>query len=168
MKNIKILFAFILGVAVSGFGVYALNISARETTYDNTNSGSTATNMQEAIDDLYDKSTQGGKLINCGQVAGNAATKTISISSCYDGDLTKLNANNFILELTSYSGRFNAVTTSDMAGSHSATITKSYNSSTGVLTINNLLAGKNTIYATGYDIGINATVTVWLNPVSFR
>ena len=55
MKNIKIIIAFILGILVSGIGVYALNISARDTAYDNTNSGSTATNMQDAIDDLYEK-----------------------------------------------------------------------------------------------------------------
>ena len=59
MKNIKIGRAFILGILVSGLGVYALNINARDTAYDNTNSGSTATNMQDAIDDLYDKSNSG-------------------------------------------------------------------------------------------------------------
>ena len=60
MKSIKIIIAFVLGVIVSGIGVFALSINARDTAYDNTNSGSSATNMQDAIDDLYEKAGKGG------------------------------------------------------------------------------------------------------------
>ena len=59
MKNIKVVIAFILGLVISGVSVYALNIDARNTYYDNTTSGSSATNMQDAIDDLYDKADRG-------------------------------------------------------------------------------------------------------------
>ena len=60
MKNIKIILAFILGFLISSLGVYAITIDARNTAYDNTNSGSSATNMQDAIDDLYEKAGKGG------------------------------------------------------------------------------------------------------------
>ena len=61
MKNNKFFLGLILGLIISTVGVYALNINARDTAYDNTNSGSSATNMQDAIDDLYVKAGSTGK-----------------------------------------------------------------------------------------------------------
>lgn len=47
---------FIVGVIVAGsIGVYAINISSNNVTYDNTNSGSSSSNVKGAIDDLYDQ-----------------------------------------------------------------------------------------------------------------
>ena len=54
-NNYKIIIAFILGVVISGGGVYAaVVITSKEITYeDNTSIG--ATNVQDAIDKLYAK-----------------------------------------------------------------------------------------------------------------
>ena len=88
MKNIKIILAFILGILVSGIGVYALNISARETSYDNSISGSSATNMQEAIDDLYEKAGNVGSGIGDPLIPVMSSNSqdgiTLSASGCSD------------------------------------------------------------------------------------
>ena len=52
-KNYKILVAFILGLAISGIGAYAVSIASSSVTYDNTTSGATATDVKGAIDELY-------------------------------------------------------------------------------------------------------------------
>ena len=160
-KNIMF---FILGLIVSGFSVYALNIDARNTYYDNTISGSSATNMQDAIDDLYDKANNGPNLIKCGDYTGTAATMTVNVGNYYDGDLSALTADNFILEARFYTTNFS--TQAATGGSNGQSITKSYNKSTGVLTINGLAASKSV--TTAWSVSMRCDVTVWLNPTPFR
>jgi len=47
---------FIAGLVIAGsIGVYAVSVASSDVTYDNTNSGSTATTVEGAIDDLYSK-----------------------------------------------------------------------------------------------------------------
>ena len=55
--NLKIIVAFILGIIISGTGVYAATIlyNGDQVSYDNTSSGMTATNVQDALDELYTK-----------------------------------------------------------------------------------------------------------------
>lgn len=56
LGNIKIVVAFILGAIISGTGVYAAILYASsDVGYDNTSSGMTATNVQDALDELYTK-----------------------------------------------------------------------------------------------------------------
>ena len=56
MKNNLV--GFILGVIVTAsIGVYAVSVASSEVTYDNTNSGSSATTVKDAIDDLYLKAS---------------------------------------------------------------------------------------------------------------
>ena len=99
MKNMKFVLGIIVGIIISSIGVFALSISARDTTYDNTISGSSATNMQDAIDDLYSKSGN-AKVIDCGTATNN----TLDVSTCYDGDLTKLTKDNFYVVASSIKG----------------------------------------------------------------
>ena len=55
-SNIKLVVAFILGVIISGTGVYAAILYASsDVSYDNTSSGMSATNVQDALDELYTK-----------------------------------------------------------------------------------------------------------------
>ena len=55
-NNIKIVIAFILGLIISGIGVYAAILYASsDVGYDNTGSGLTSTNVQDALDELYTK-----------------------------------------------------------------------------------------------------------------
>ena len=49
------LFIFMLGVIISGSSVYAATLLASNVSYDNTNSGISANNVQGAIDVLYNK-----------------------------------------------------------------------------------------------------------------
>ena len=50
------LFVFCLGLLISGITlVYAVNISSNDVFYDNSNSGSSATTVSDAIDDLYSR-----------------------------------------------------------------------------------------------------------------
>lgn len=56
LKN-KIIIAFILGLIISGSGVYAATIlyNSNQVGYDNASSGFASTNVQDAIDELYIK-----------------------------------------------------------------------------------------------------------------
>ena len=54
-QKIQIILAFILGIVVSSGVVYAVTLyQAKEVAYDNTSSDSTSTDVQSAIDELYD------------------------------------------------------------------------------------------------------------------
>ena len=55
--NIKTVVAFILGIIISGTTVYAATIlfASNQVSYDNTSSGMSATNVQDALDELYTK-----------------------------------------------------------------------------------------------------------------
>ena len=163
----KNILSFILGAIIfSSLTVFALNISARDTAYDNTNSGSSATNMQDAIDDLYERSGN-ATLIDCGTYGTSPGSpgesRTVNVYDYYDGDLSVLTADNFILELDRYyywGGLGNGV------GSSSTQPGKNYNSDTGVLTVTNIsaAAGKN-----GSGLGQGSiTFKVWLVPNDFR
>lgn len=57
MKRItkRDIFAFILGLILSGSVVYAATLIARDITYDNTKTNINADNVQDAIDELYVK-----------------------------------------------------------------------------------------------------------------
>lgn len=56
LGNIKTVVSFILGIIISGVTVYAATIIAsNQVGYDNTSSGMSATNVQDAIDELYTK-----------------------------------------------------------------------------------------------------------------
>ena len=55
-KNFKLVIAFSLGFVLAGTSVYAANtIYSKNVTYDNSNSGLEATNVQDALDETYNK-----------------------------------------------------------------------------------------------------------------
>ena len=56
-RNVKMLAAFVIGGIVCGgiTTVVAYAIASSNVSYNNTSSGSSATNVQEALDDLYTK-----------------------------------------------------------------------------------------------------------------
>ena len=55
-KNFKLVIAFSLGFVLAGTSVYAANtIYSKNVTYDNSNSGLEATNVQDALDETYTK-----------------------------------------------------------------------------------------------------------------
>ncbi len=126
---------FILGAIIfSGVTAVALNINARDTAYDNTNSGSSATNMQDAIDDLYERSGN-AKIIDCGTISASTANSTFDVSTCYDGDLTKLTKDNFYVVPLSVHGYCYASQAQEWTASAcDANVALSYNIN-GTLTI---------------------------------
>lgn len=71
-KNIKIIMAFVLGLIISGIGVYAVTqIAATTVTYDNTTSGLNATDAQAALDELNEKVNGIGKIFVVYSAAGD-------------------------------------------------------------------------------------------------
>ena len=54
-ENKKLLFGVIIGVILTSTTVYAVQAIATSITYDNTTSGLQATNVQDAVDELYTK-----------------------------------------------------------------------------------------------------------------
>ena len=51
--NLKTIFAFVLGLIISGVTAYAISVVGSDISYDNSTSGLTSTNVQDAIDELY-------------------------------------------------------------------------------------------------------------------
>ncbi len=64
-KNYKIVAGIIIGVIISAVGAYAATtISSSNISYDNSKSGLTSTNLNGAIDELYEKAKKKAKVIN--------------------------------------------------------------------------------------------------------
>lgn len=63
--NIKLIVGIIIGAVISGAGVYAVSVASSSVTYDNTNSGSSATTVKAALDELYTKAK------NCKKIKDN-------------------------------------------------------------------------------------------------
>ena len=87
-KNIKLLMAFILGVAVTSSIVYATILDSKDVNYDNTKSGIEATNVQDAVDELYDKSQNSKKCPDGYICKENPIVKayTYNSTSCITGE----------------------------------------------------------------------------------
>ena len=87
------------GIVFSILTVGALSIEARNTSYDNSNSGASATNMQDAIDDLYDKAGHRSTIIDCGTYTSSTASTTVDITEFYE-DYQDLTASNIFISVT--------------------------------------------------------------------
>jgi len=75
------IFIFVFGFALAtGIGVYATSVSSSDVTYDNTNSGSEATTVKGAIDDLYSKIGNGGRLKLVTTGSANFINGTITVT----------------------------------------------------------------------------------------
>ena len=59
-NNIKLFVGIIIGIIISGTSVYAATIlfNSNQVGYDNTSSGMSATNVQDALDELYTKANK--------------------------------------------------------------------------------------------------------------
>lgn len=80
---------FIIGAILFGsIGVYAATIASSSVVYDNTNSGSSATTVKEAIDDLYTISNEGKE-----KIANAITDKGISTNKEDDFDTMANNIN---------------------------------------------------------------------------
>ena len=78
-KNYKVVIGIIIGITISiGIGVSA--VATKDITYDNSKSGLTSTNLQGAIDELYEKAINSGVPIDPDTFKTNSA-KTIYASS---------------------------------------------------------------------------------------
>ena len=59
-ENIKLIFGILIGIILSGTTAYALTVVSTQISYDNSQSGIEANNVQAAIDKLYEKASSGG------------------------------------------------------------------------------------------------------------
>jgi len=136
------LFTFILGLVIAGsIGVYAVNVSSSEVSYDNTNSGSEATTVEGAIDDLYSKVENNTSNVCAGikQVELGTAT-SYNIKSLYPGLYDKLTNDNFYYRMGGSSTSIPANCDGECFDRSSATYTQpnvTYNQETGILTCGN-------------------------------
>ena len=85
-NNIKFVFGILVGALISGVSVYALTIASKDVSYNNANSGTTKTNVQDAVDELYD----------------NYTVKINQLNSAHQAEITQLN-NNFNTKLRTVS-----------------------------------------------------------------
>lgn len=129
-------FFFILGAIIfSGItGVVAADLASSKVAYDNTASHSSKTTVQDAIDDLYDKADNMVKVYNLG-TGTSFDIKTL----VPDVDYTQLTEDNFIVGTTSGTGLDTTASLSTggtyYAKTNGLSITKSYNASTGILSV---------------------------------
>ena len=97
--NYKFIIGFMFGLIVASSSVYAANtIYSKNVTYDNSNSGLSATNVQDALDETYNKCTKSsaiGKIINL-YYSGSAIT-TANIGGSTSNPKVKLNSIKSIL-----------------------------------------------------------------------
>lgn len=69
-KNYKVVIGIIIGITISvGIGVSA--VATKDITYDNSKSELTSTNLQDAIDETYNKAK---KISHCAEISGDAVT----------------------------------------------------------------------------------------------
>ena len=112
-KNYKVLIGITIGIMISSIGVHAVTtIVGSNITYSNIKSGLSSTNVQEAIDELYEKSDirKSGKFVaaytysEIGEnkcITGEESTckrttcyKTKTANSCPSGTIIKYRVNN--------------------------------------------------------------------------
>ena len=85
-NNYKLFIGLIIGGILSGTSVYAANtIYSKNVTYDNSNSGLSATNVQDALDETYSKCmpTATEKIINLYNDGSNITTAYIGGNASY-------------------------------------------------------------------------------------
>ena len=95
-KNLKIVIAFSIGVVLTSTSVYAANtIYSKNVTYDNSSSGLTSANVQDAIDELYLKiyPSQFYKSLYESAVMDNKSSTYVSGSSGIDFSKTSSDTN---------------------------------------------------------------------------
>ena len=114
-KNIKFILGLTVGIIISGVGVYAATIyAANQVSYDNTNvaiqkNGVNVTNVQDAIETLYEKA------LVCEN--GNSAVGTIP--SCPDCE--------FMYTTNSYDYGSSGATRTKIVDTDGVTISSNYN-----------------------------------------
>ena len=80
----KYIIGFITGAVVFGcLGAYAYSIASKDVEYDNTNSSSSSTNVQGAIDELYDKVNSGEGYVAIFSGTSSINTTEIRIPNTY-------------------------------------------------------------------------------------
>ena len=83
-KNIKVLVAFVIGLMLSGVGVYAATyINSENVAYDNSSSGLSATNMQDALDEAYTNAMVEYECSNPGETSDNGYFCSVYNANCY-------------------------------------------------------------------------------------
>ena len=98
-SNYKFLIGVIVGLLLSGTGVYAANtIYSKNVIYDNSNSGLSATNVQDALDETYSKCippTAADDIINL--YNDGSSINTVNIGGSTSNPQVKLNATQGIM-----------------------------------------------------------------------
>ena len=106
--NVKTVVAFIIGIVISGTSVYAATIlfNSNQVGYDNTTSGMTSTNVQDALDELYTKANRnitGDGVTNVGfqtNAANTVFANSNGVCIVRKGKLSCFKTNNWSVEQT--------------------------------------------------------------------
>jgi len=135
-NNIKVIIAFVLGLIVAGsIGVYAYVISSSDVSYDNTNSGSSATTVKGAIDDLYERSTNNNLAI-VEICSGNTMTdRNVDVKSILPDKYNELTVDDFYLKDIQLGLQASGMTGGNQTA-YANTIINSYDATTGTLKLN--------------------------------
>ena len=167
MRNIinkNTIFSFILGMLLCSGIVYAASYYAKDVMYTSGDENWKVSNVNEALDSLYNSSKESKKILikenyECNWTNassggyGKVMTHTIDISDIEGYE--KLNADNFIIEVVGVSGGCNAKTSAAKQTS------KEYDPETGTLTLSNYGHVWNQQTNNGYSQNY-VTVNIWL------
>jgi len=145
VRNLKCaVLSFVLGgIVFSGIGVIAVTLTAKDIKYTPSNENFTATNVEEAMDGLYDIANE---LENSSKVYYLGIGTTFNISELLpDVDVSTLTNDNFVVGSNKYSGGNTGTNTCSWATAYDDMLAYSgpivpnftYNKETGVLSITN-------------------------------
>jgi hypothetical protein len=81
-KNFMLVFGFVIGILLAGTGVYATTVASSSVSYNNSSSKLSSSNVQGAIDALYDDY----KTPNIANVSNIVSGYTYNSSTCVTGD----------------------------------------------------------------------------------
>lgn len=163
-QRYKYILVFLMGILFSSGIVYAANkISASDISFTSTNENFTATNVQEAMDELYNKS-QSGNITKLDTINEKNKNITIDIKE-YTTSYQNLTDDNFLINLTADSSALAGVRSSldkDDARAYAEFYrpTLTYDSTTGILTVYSGYLQARAATDSGYHVQSSVTASI--------
>ena len=91
-SNLKLVIGIIVGAIISGAGVYAVTVASSAVSYDNSTSGTSATTVKAALDELYTKAIENINVndVNFGMKSEDYVTGDCTAPPFNEGDYIRL------------------------------------------------------------------------------
>lgn len=180
-NNIKLLIGILIGIIISSGVVYAVNISSANVNYDNTNSGISSSNVEGALNELYEYASK-KMTLNTFEDALYSQTLTTYAAGNNNTELNLTKGKYIIATLNTYTGTSttkasdvdNNIDTTNILNCTSnncyiQTLSSSYYTKTGttILYNSNYLSANHRLILYIVDIKENNDTIIFTNPLDF-